>query len=103
MARAVRRSAARAGRLGRDDPDDLALNPFALAPSYGALLQEEREEAAARERALYGELLADMRFLRQRAFFVHAEPGGFRLGNRLVDGAELRRVAGRERRLLGRT
>ena len=64
-----------------------------------------RREVVAREAALYGSRFDDAVFLRRRGFSVHVEDTRgrrrFRLGNRLVSGPELSRVARRERRLLG--
>jgi len=63
-----------------------------------------RREVAQRETALYGALLDDVNFLRRRGFPIHSELKGgrrlYRVGNRLLDPAELRAVAARERRLL---
>lgn len=50
---------------------------------------------------LYGALLADVRFLRQRGFGVHMEGDRYRVGNRLMNAGQLRGVAARERRLAG--
>ena len=54
------------------------------------------------ERLLYGPLLPDVRFLRQRGFGVHREGDRYRVGNRLMDGGQLRGVAARERRLMAK-
>jgi hypothetical protein len=63
-----------------------------------------RREVVAREARLYGPRFDDALFLRRRGFSVHVEPTKgrrrFRLGNRLVSGVELSRIARRERRLL---
>jgi hypothetical protein len=56
--------------------------------------------ASESERALYGVLLKDVRFLRQRGFGIHREGRKLRVGNRLVSGRGLRALAARERRLL---
>ncbi len=63
----------------------------------------ERAEIEARERALYGDLVADVRFLRGRSFVITAAAAcTFVVGTRAVDGPGLRAIADRERRLAGR-
>ncbi len=52
------------------------------------------------ERLLYGPLLADVRFLRQRGFGVHMKGNRYRVGNRLMNAGQLKGVAARERRLV---
>jgi hypothetical protein len=52
------------------------------------------------ERLLYGALLPDVRFLRQRGFGVHREGDRYRVGNRLMEAGQLKRIAARERRLV---
>lgn len=64
----------------------------------------ERAEIEARERDLYGVYLDDVGVLRRRSFVVVALQGGaFVVGNKIVDGAGLRALADRERRLMGRS
>ena len=62
-----------------------------------------RRETDQREALLYGPVLDDVILLRRRGFGVHIEGDRFRVGNRLMSRAELRRTAARERRLLGGT
>jgi hypothetical protein len=50
---------------------------------------------------LYGDLLSDVRFLRQRGFAVHMEGHLYRVDNRLMDVEELLAVVARARRLNG--
>jgi hypothetical protein len=58
------------------------------------------DPASENERALYGKLLDEVRFLRQRGFGVHREGRKFRVGNSLVSARRLKIMAARERRLL---
>jgi hypothetical protein len=60
---------------------------------------ELRREVEAREAALYGPLLEDVKLLRRRGFGVHIECRGYRVGNRLMDAGQLAATAARERRL----
>ena len=57
--------------------------------------------ASENEFLLYGALLGEVRFLRQRGFGIHREGEQYRVGNRLVDAAGLQDIAARERRLMG--
>jgi hypothetical protein len=77
------------------------LLPKPLLPS-GAAPSPRRwsDPVSGVERALYGPLMPDVTFLRQRGFGVHREENGFRVGNRLVDADGLRAIAARERRLI---
>ena len=59
-----------------------------------------RRDAAEREAALHGPLLADVTFLRRRGFVVYAEGKRLRIGNRLVSRSRPRDIAARERRLI---
>lgn len=61
-----------------------------------------REEEQAHDRMLYQGLLPYVRFLRRRGYGVTVEPtmGMFRVGNTVMDGATLRRIAEREMRVL---
>lgn len=61
-----------------------------------------RKEEQAHDRALYEDLLPYVRFLRQRGYGITVEPakGMFRVGNTVMDGAELKRIAEREMRVL---
>ena len=60
-----------------------------------------RQPGPQNEALLYGPLLPDVRFLRQRGFGVHMEGDRYRVGNRLMDAGQLKRIAARERRLAG--
>ena len=75
-----------------------------LASQFRQALRLRRRNAA-RETALYGALLADVRLLRRRGFGVHVElvrgRKAYRVGNRLLDATALSATAARERRLLG--
>ena len=62
-----------------------------------------RRETERREALLYGRVLDDVTLLRRRGFGVHIEGDRFRVGNRLMSLAALKRIAARERRLLGGT
>lgn len=62
----------------------------------------QRDPRPDPETALYGALLPDVRFLRQRGFGIHREGDRFRVGNRLMAAPTLKRLAARERRLCGR-
>lgn len=61
-------------------------------------LQRQAEEAA-RFKKLYGPYLEDVRLLQKCGFVVTKEGGSFLVGNKSVDGATLRAMAERERRL----
>jgi hypothetical protein len=59
-------------------------------------------EDAARQKALYGKHVDDVRVLRNRGFTVTAEKrGAYLVGNRPCSGDELKAKADRERRLMG--
>ncbi|MFN4017634.1 MAG: ParB N-terminal domain-containing protein [Reyranella sp.] len=60
-----------------------------------------KAEDEARQRALYGDLLPDVQVLRKRDFVVTREGNKFRVGNRLLDKAEVRAMARREGGLAG--
>ncbi|WP_139374080.1 hypothetical protein [Enhydrobacter aerosaccus] len=85
-----------------------AARPFCRRPTSGPLPQTPIRPSPRRwadpvsdiERELYGALMPDVTFLRQRGFGVHREVDGFRVGNRLVDADGLQAIAARERRLL---
>jgi hypothetical protein len=84
----------------------LAAAPSRKAPREGRrfVLFPQRPVAVRdgeNEWLLYGPLLADVRFLRQRGFGVHMEGDRYRVGNRLMNGGQLKGVAARERRLVG--
>lgn len=59
------------------------------------------EEEKRREADLYGDLIGDVRFLRQRGFAITRVGEGFDLGHRTLDATGLRALADRERLLLG--
>lgn len=63
------------------------------------IVLDQRAEGDARELALYGDCVADVRLLRNRRFTVTREGDGFRVGNQRCTFAELREKAARERRL----
>lgn len=58
-------------------------------------------EEAARLKALYGDLLPHVQVLRKRGFVVTREGAKFRVGNKLLDRAEVRAMAQREGGLAG--
>jgi hypothetical protein len=67
--------------------------PFRCRPTSG--------RNPTNEILLYGALLADVRFLRQRGFAVHTEGHLYRVDNRLMDVEQLLAVVARARRLNG--
>jgi len=60
-----------------------------------------KAEDEARQKALYGDLLPDVLTLRKRDFVVTREGAKFRVGNKLLDKAEVRAMAQREGGLAG--
>lgn len=60
-----------------------------------------KAEDEARQKALYGDLLPDVLVLRKRDFVVTREGAKFRVGNKLLDRAEVRAMAQREGGLAG--
>lgn len=60
-----------------------------------------KAEDEARQKALYGDLLPDVQVLRKRDFVVTREGSKFRVGNKLLDRAEVRAMARREGGLAG--
>lgn len=73
--------------------------PVLSAAGWDAM---HRAEEQAHDRALYQGLLPYVRFLRRRGYGITVEPakGMFRVGNTVMDGAELKRIAEREARVL---
>lgn len=64
-----------------------------------ALAATRRAEEEARYRDLYGDHMDDVRVLRQRDFVVTRDGVGFRVGNKLLSGADVAAMAARERAL----
>lgn len=63
--------------------------------------QESRKDLQARDHAIYGGLVEDVKWLRHRGWVITKTPGGFMCGNALVDAADIVAKAARERRLAG--
>lgn len=63
--------------------------------------QDKRKEGEARDRAIYGGVIEDVRYLRRRGWGIHKEEGGFRVGRELLGAADIVSKAARERRLAG--
>jgi hypothetical protein len=68
---------------------------------HEALAEARRAEEAARLKALYGPLLADVEFLRKRGFVIVKERGQVEIDGRPVTADEVRAKAARERRVAG--
>ena len=60
-----------------------------------------RAEEEAQFRRRYGKLLPDVKFLQGRGFVIDKVAAGYRVGNKILNGDELRELAARERRLTG--
>lgn len=75
-----------------------------MALSVSQIQQTSAERRAAEEaayRKLYGDLLPAVELLRRRGYVVSREGGKFRVGNKLLDRAEVRALAQREGGLAG--
>lgn len=57
------------------------------------------EDDPNHEQRIYGALLPDVQWLRHRGWVITCERKGVRVGNRLMDVAEVQAIAARERRL----
>jgi DNA-binding transcriptional MocR family regulator len=71
------------------------------AKRYATYDQQVREEREKRDKALYGPILADVRWLCHRGWVITKEATGFKCGNAIVTAADIVAKAARERRLAG--
>lgn len=85
----------------RAQPRDLSAGHALRAPGeHLAAIKAEQEE---RQRALYGDALADVTYLRTRGFVIVADGDGIEVDGRLKTRAEVKALAARERNVAGDT
>ena len=73
------------------------------ATDQRAVAQQRRAEEEAQFQRRYGKLLPDVKFLQGRGFVIDKVAAGYRVGNKVMGGEDLRALAARERRLAGAT